>query len=150
MTFHNYWGSITDLDVDAIVNAANESLMFGGGVSGDIFMAAGEELDKACAAIGHCGVGQAVLTPGFKTKAKWIVHTVGPVFTGDPQNGSDLASCYRESIRVAKEAGAKSIAFPAISTGQHGFPPTIAMFIAMLAIDSADIDVTMVHYGVAS
>ncbi len=126
---------ITAERVDAIVNAANGSLLRGGGVCGAIFAAAGSELDVACAAIGHCDPGDAVITPGFQLPAPWIVHTVGPVWHG---GGHDepalLASCYRRSIEVATGAGARSIAFPAISTGIFGYPARPAAEIAVATV----------------
>ena len=118
-------GDITGERVDAIVNAANDALRRGGGVCGAIFAAAGPELDAACAAIGSCATGDAVVTPGFSLPARWIVHTVGPVWHGgDRDEPALLASCYRRSIEVAGSVrGATWIAFPAISTGIYGYPP---------------------------
>jgi O-acetyl-ADP-ribose deacetylase (regulator of RNase III) len=125
-------GDITTLRVDAIVNAANGSLRRGGGVCGAIFAAAGPELDRACAAIGGCATGDAVATPGFVLPARWIVHTVGPVWHGGDSGEAELlASCYRRSIEVARDAGARSIAFPAISTGIFGYPTRAAAEIAV-------------------
>jgi O-acetyl-ADP-ribose deacetylase (regulator of RNase III) len=128
-------GDITRERVDAIVNAANSGLRRGGGVCGAIFAAAGPELDEACAAIGHCDTGDAVITPGFALPARWIVHTVGPVWHG---GGHDepalLASCYRRSIEVAVEAGARSLAFPAISTGIFGYPARPAAEVAVATV----------------
>ena len=127
-------GDITVERVDAIVNAANSGLARGGGVCGAIFAAAGPELDVACAAIGSCGTGDAVATPGFALAARWIVHTVGPVWHGgDRGEPAQLASCYRRSIEVASSAGATSIAFPAISTGIFGYPPRAAAEVAVPA-----------------
>jgi len=135
-------GDITTARVDAIVNAANEALRRGGGVCGAIFAAAGPELDTACAAIGHCATGDAVVTPGFSLPALWIVHTVGPVWHGGGQGEPELlASCYRRSIEVAGSVRATSIAFPAISTGIFGYPPRAAAEVAidtLTAIDPAD------------
>jgi O-acetyl-ADP-ribose deacetylase (regulator of RNase III) len=125
-------GDITRERVDAIVNAANGALRRGAGVCGAIFAAAGRELDAACAAIGHCDTGDAVITPGFDLPAQWIVHTVGPVWHGGGQDEPALlASCYRRSIEVAADAGARSIAFPAISTGIFGYPARPAAEIAV-------------------
>jgi O-acetyl-ADP-ribose deacetylase (regulator of RNase III) len=128
-------GDITRERVDAIVNAANSGLRRGGGVCGAIFAAAGPELDEACAAIGHCDTGDAVVSPGFALPARWIVHTVGPVWHG---GGHDepalLASCYRRSIEVAVEAGARSLAFPAISTGIFGYPARPAAEVAVATV----------------
>src|SRR5262249_39761452 len=116
-------GDITAEQVDAIVNAANNALRRGAGVCGAIFAAAGPQLEPACAALGHCPTGDAVVTPGFALAARWIVHTVGPVWHGGGEGEPDqLASCYRRSLAVAADAGATSIAFPAISTGIFGYP----------------------------
>jgi O-acetyl-ADP-ribose deacetylase len=135
-------GDITAEGVDAVVNAANAALRRGGGVCGAIFAAAGLELDAACAAIGHCATGDAVVTPGFALRARWIVHTVGPVWNGGDHGEPELlASCYRRSIEVARSVGAASIAFPAISTGIFGYPTRAAAEIAiatLAAIDGAD------------
>ena len=128
-------GDITLEAVDAIVNAANASLRRGGGVCGAIFAAAGPELDDACAAIGACETGDAVVTPGFRLPARWIVHTVGPVWHGgDRGEAEQLASCYRRSIAVAREVGAASIAFPAVSTGIFGYPARAAAEIAVATV----------------
>ncbi|MEZ5145122.1 MAG: O-acetyl-ADP-ribose deacetylase [Acidimicrobiales bacterium] len=131
-------GDITTLTVDAVVNAANEALRRGGGVCGAIFAAAGPGLDEACAAIGHCTTGDAVVTPGFALPARWIVHTVGPVWHGGGRGEPALlAACYRRSIEVAAAAGARSIAFPAISTGIFGYPADAAAEIAVRACREA-------------
>jgi O-acetyl-ADP-ribose deacetylase len=128
-------GDITRERVDAIVNAANSALRRGGGVCGAIFAAAGPELDDACAAIGHCDTGDAVVTPGFDLPARWIVHTVGPVWHGGGRDEPALlASCYRRSIEVAAETGARSLAFPAISTGIFGYPAGAAAEIAVATV----------------
>jgi len=126
---------ITSLDVDAIVNAANSALAGGGGVDGAIHRAAGPRLLEACRAIGGCATGDAVITPGFELRAHWVIHAVGPVWSGG-QRGEDelLASCYRRSIELASEAGAKSIAFPAISTGVYRFPAQRAAAIAVRSV----------------
>ena len=132
-------GDITKQDVDAIVNAANQWLAGGGGVDGAIHDAAGdEELHAACSKLGGCAVGDAKATAGFKLKARWILHTVGPRYAGG-QNGEAelLASCYRRVLSVADELGAKSIAIPAISTGVYGYPRDEAARIAVQTLRGA-------------
>ncbi len=131
-------GDITTLDVDAIVNAANRSLLGGGGVDGAIHRAAGPELKQACAALGGCETGEAKITPGFRLKARHVIHTVGPVWGGG-ERGEDrlLASCYRNSLTLASERGLASIAYPAISTGAYGFPPERAALIAVRTVAAA-------------
>ena len=116
--------NITKLDTDIIVNAANKGLRAGGGVCGAIFFAAGyTELQAACDQIGHCDTGCAVITPGFRLKAKYVVHAVGPVWQGGTQNEPQmLYSCYRESLRLAREHNCHSIGFPLISSGIYGYP----------------------------
>lgn len=128
-------GDITALDVDAIVNAANEALAPGGGVCGAIHRAAGPELAIACARIGGCPTGQARMTPGFRLKARHVIHAVGPVWHGGGRGEDDkLASAYRESLRLAADNNLASIAFPAISTGIYGFPAARAADIAVATI----------------
>jgi O-acetyl-ADP-ribose deacetylase (regulator of RNase III) len=129
---------ITTLDVDAIVNAANRSLLGGGGVDGAIHRAAGPELKQACAALGGCETGEAKITPGFRLKARHVIHTVGPVWGGG-ERGEDrlLAGCYRNSLVLAAESGLASIAYPAISTGAYGFPPERAALIAVRTVAAA-------------
>jgi O-acetyl-ADP-ribose deacetylase (regulator of RNase III) len=131
-------GDITKVEADAIVNAANEHLSPGAGVCGAIFRGAGaSELEAACLEIGSCATGDAVATPAFRLKAKWVIHAVGPIYrdgkSGEPEL---LASCYRRSLEVADELGATSIAFPAISTGIYGYPPGEAAETAIATIRS--------------
>jgi O-acetyl-ADP-ribose deacetylase (regulator of RNase III) len=135
ITIETARGDITVEAVDAIVNAANAALRRGGGVCGAIFAAAGPELDGACEAIGSCETGDAVITPGFRLPARWIVHTVGPVWHGGDQGEPRLlASCYRRSIAVARDAGVASISFPAISTGIFAYPARAAAEIAVATV----------------
>jgi O-acetyl-ADP-ribose deacetylase (regulator of RNase III) len=116
-------GDITKLDVGAIVNAANDRLAPGGGVCGAIHRAAGPELARECARIGHCPTGEARITGGYALPAKHVIHAVGPVWRGGAAGEAEqLASCYRMSLELAKDAGVASIAFPAISTGIFGYP----------------------------
>jgi O-acetyl-ADP-ribose deacetylase (regulator of RNase III) len=123
---------ITTLPVDVIVNAANTTLLGGGGVDGAIHRAAGPRLLEACRKIGGCPTGEARITPGFDLPAKWVIHSVGPVWR-DGRSGEDdlLASCYRQSLALASSAGASTVAFPAISTGAYGFPMARAATIAI-------------------
>jgi O-acetyl-ADP-ribose deacetylase (regulator of RNase III) len=130
-------GDITKLAVDAIVNAANESLLGGGGVDGAIHRAAGPELLAACRKLNGCATGDAKATPGFRLPAKWIFHAVGPVWHGGAHGEDDLlANCYRRCLELALEVGAKSLAFPAISTGVYSFPPERAAKIAIATVRS--------------
>jgi O-acetyl-ADP-ribose deacetylase (regulator of RNase III) len=130
MNLEIWQGDITTLKVDAIVNAANRELRGGGGVDGAIHRAAGPKLNEACRALGSCETSEAKITPGFNLPAKYIIHTVGPVYSGSHSDPLLLAACYRNSLRVAKENGLHSVAFSAISTGVYGYPLDAASKVA--------------------
>ncbi|MEU3354544.1 O-acetyl-ADP-ribose deacetylase [Streptomyces sp. NPDC037389] len=145
-------GDITGQHVDAIVNAANSSLLGGGGVDGAIHRAGGPDILAACRALraAHYGkglpTGHAVATPAGRLPARWVIHTVGPVWRNDPADSALLASCYSESLRVADELGAKSVAFPAISTGIYRWPMEDAARIAVETVREAETSVEEVRF----
>ncbi len=126
-------GDITKEKVDAIVNAANTNLAVGGGVDGAIHRAGGPEIMKECRQIGRCPTGNAVRTTGGNLPAKWVIHAVGPIYSGLREDAEQLASAYRQSLNRAREAEARSVAFPSISTGVYGYPINEA---APIAIDT--------------
>ena len=149
-----YSGDITKLKVDAIVNAANCSLLGGGGVDGAIHRAAGPELLAECRTLHGCETGQAKITKGYKLPASHVIHTVGPIYSGGKSDPVDLRNCYWNSLEVARANGLHSIAFPGISTGVYGYPKKEAARVALTAVrewmeENADydIDVTIVNFS---
>ena len=145
-------GDITDEDVDAIVNAANSTLLGGGGVDGAIHRAGGPEILELCRQIRRTTypdglpTGKAVATTAGRLNARWVIHTVGPVFDAHDHPEHLLASCHVESLRVADELGARSVSFPAISCGVYGYPPRLAAPVALTAIREAETDVELVRF----
>ena len=137
---------ITTLDVDAIVNAANSSLLGGGGVDGAIHKVAGHQLLEACRRLGGCETGEAKITPGFNLSARYVIHTVGPVWNGGQHGEAELlANCYRNSLQLAEENGVKSIAFPSISTGIYGYPLEEVAKVAIATVKSMEPDLKSVE-----
>ncbi|UYV35981.1 O-acetyl-ADP-ribose deacetylase [Rhodobacteraceae bacterium D3-12] len=144
-------GDITTLAVDAIVNAANSTLLGGGGVDGAIHRAAGPELLAECRGLGGCEVGEAKVTAAYGLPARRVIHTVGPVWRGGTQGEADLlASCYRACLQVARQEGLESLAFPAISTGVYGYPSDAAARIAVRALKDAPERVVLVAFDATS
>ncbi len=140
---------ITLQDTDAIVNAANNSLLGGGGVDGAIHRAAGPELLRECRNLGGCATGDAKITKGYRLKARHVIHTVGPIYRGTPRDAELLASCYQRSLQVASANGLRSVAFPSISTGAYGYPPERAASAALQVVAEylkAHTDIRLVRF----
>ena len=148
-TIEVYEGDITKLEVDAIVNAANKSLLGGGGVDGAIHRAAGRELLEECRGLHGCETGQAKITLGYRLPAGHVIHTVGPVYSGKASDPVKLSDCYRNSLDKAKENSLHSVAFPSISTGVYGYPMDEAADVAIKTVkswleDNADYDMRVI------